>query len=608
MATIIFDGTTSQTATKADTVLITANPQTFVQASDNGANTTLNFGASTLTITGTTLGTAGNLPNVFVAGGTFSYGPGTTFTNVAGNSGNVLAFSQAEAQPLTATGVDANSKIALFGGAGRVDATDSTDIFNIGSKGNFQVFAGGGADTVQQSAAFDSASIVNVNGDGGADSILLNTSTNANASIFVGGGAGADTIAVVNAGGATTIQGGLDSTDATDIITFNGTGTVQIYGNGGADSIVVTGLDSTGSTTVYGGFDSDTISVTGNKSIITVFGNEGADSITATNGSSTGGSINALGGDGADSITVTNLQGNTFITGGNQTGDQSNDGADTITFTGSGNAFVFGNVGADSISTVLGNGADTTSISIYGGKDNDTISQTIGGGTGKATIFIAGGEGVDSIVATGNGGGVTIFGGISNADSTDAGDNISFSNGTNGGALNIFGNGGADTIQITGNLGVDTVNIASVSGGIGNDSIVVAAQGTATTTAQQLQISGNDGNDTFRIAKGFGQTVTITDFNAAAGADSLQLTGAGTGQLQVVGGTFSGIQAALDAAANATTTTTKAAAVVFQGNTYVVIDSAGGAGAAGYSAATDQAIKLTGTLDLFALRTATTLA
>ena len=127
--------------------------------------------------------------------------------------------------------------------------------------------------------------------------------------------------------------------------------------------------------------------------------------------------------------------------------------------------------------------------------------------------------------------------------------------------------------------------------------------------SQALTVSGNDGADTFAIAKGAGQTITIADFTLGTNSDSLKLTGLGgaPGTLQVAGGSFDTLQRALDAAANmanGTAGASKAAAVVFAGSTYVVIDNTAGTG----FQATDQAIKLTGVTDLVGLAGVTTVA
>ena len=354
-------------------------------------------------------------------------------------------------------------------------------------------------------------------------------------------------------------------------------------GTAGDDTISIgtdVPADSASTATVYGGFGNDLITMKALKAAFIVIGGEGSDLITVQN------------------------TGATFITGGNLVGfDQTLDGADSITVNGSGgNIAIFSNLGNDTVSaTGL---QDATTIQIYGGKGSDTITENNVTAIGKNSIFIAGGEDGDTISATGNGGALTIYGGISSADSTDGADAITIGRGSTG-ALNVFANGGNDTVTI-GTLGADSTNTAIVYGGGGADSITIAGQ---TATSQALTVIGNEGADIFAIAKGAGQTVTIADFTLGAGGDSLKLTSFGgtPGPLQMIGGSYQTLQQSLDAAANASGGTvgqSKAAAVAFDGSTYVVIEQGG----AGFQPGTDQAIKLTGVTDLVGLISVTTVA
>ena len=337
-------------------------------------------------------------------------------------------------------------------------------------------------------------------------------------------------------------------------------------------------VDSASPATLYGGYGNDQITMKGLKA-----------------------AFNVVGGEGSDTITVQNT-GATFITGGNLSdADQSLDGADQITVNGSGGTIaIFANLGNDTVSaTGL---QDSTTIQIYGGKGSDFLSASNLTTTGKNSIFIAGGEDGDTILATSNGGALTIFGGISNTDSTDGADNITIGNGSTG-TLNVFANAGNDTVLVS-TLGTDSATTAIVYGGGGADTINVGSQ---TTNSQKLVLNGNEGADTFAVANGAGQTITIADF-LVSGADKLILMnlGGSPGTLQVNAGSYQLLQQALDAAANTangTADASKAAAVVFAGSTYVVIDNTAGAG----FQETDQAIKLTGVTDLIGLQNQTTL-
>lgn len=602
---VIFDGTQNVTAAKGDLLAFTLDPQTFAGGAEQNGNVVLSASNGTSATILNAFLTSDGIPNTFVPQGDFLVGrDGFSITSTKQNSILIGLPGSEQINDVVDPTLAAGSHF-ISGGVGRFDSTDGADTITIGGKGLWSVFANAGNDIVTQDGAatsgFDSASVVNVYGQEGNDSITLTNAANIKASIFASGGAGLDTISVVNSG-ATTIYGGDDSTDGADIIAFNAVGTagatnvgaggtVNIFGNGGDDKIYIgydtagvaangVGLDSSSTANVFGGYGNDTIAIRGIKAAITVIGGEGSDTITVSN------------------------TGTTFITGGNQSGaDQSLDGADSITVNGSGGTIaIFSNLGND---TVNATGLqDSTSIQIYGGKGSDTIAESNLSTTGKNTIFIAGGEDGDTISATGNGGALTIYGGISSADSTDGADSIAIGGGSTG-ALNVFANGGNDTVTI-GQLGADSTTTATVYGGGGADSITIATQ---TANSQALTVSGNEGADTFSIAKGAGQTITIADFTLGATSDSLKLSGLGgtPGTLQVTGGSYQDLQQALDAAANTaggTAGQSKAAAVVFAGSTYVVIDNTTGAG----FQATDQAIKLTGVTDLVGLVGVTTVA
>ena len=610
---VTFDGTKSVTAAKGDLLVLTLDPQTFAGGAEQNGNVVLSAtNGTSATITNAFL-TSDGIPNTFVPQGDFLVGrEGFSITSTKANSILIGLPGSEQIRDIVDPSLAAGSHF-ISGGVGRVDSTDGADTISFGGKGLWSVFANAGADIVTQDGAgtsgFDSASVVNVYGQEGNDSITLTNAANSKASIFVSGGTGLDTISVVNAGGATTIYGGDDSTDGADIIAFNAAGTagaanvgsggtVNIFGNGGDDKIYIgydtagvaangVGLDSTSTATVFGGYGNDTIAIRGIKAAITVIGGEGSDNIAVQN------------------------TGTTFITGGNPSGgDQSLDGADTISFQGSGNLAIYGNLGDDRIDFLLNDSANASTINIYGGKGSDTITETVLANIGNqvgakaASVFIAGGEDGDTIIARGNGGAVTIYGGISSSDSADGADSINYVGGT--GTANIFANGGNDTVSI-GMLGVDSTNTVTVYGGGGADSITIAGQA---VTSQAITVLGNEGADTFAITKGAGQTITVADFTVGGG-DKLALTGLGgaPGGLAVTGGSYQALQDALNAAANTANATTanqaKAAAVVFAGSTYVVIDNT--ANTAGFQA-TDQAIKLTGVTDLIGLVGVTTVA
>ena len=587
MATFTFDGTSSVTATKNDTVIINADPTTFTQVTEttvNGAGAVvLSFGNTSITVTGTSF-TAGGLPNVYVNNGTFDY---LTSANPLGTNNNVLSIFGSNTAPAGAaiTSV-AGSKVAVFGGTGINDTADNGDTIttnaSFSTKGSLLIHGSGGIDTITQPAAFDSTVVANVYGDQGGDGITL-SQANAKASIFISGGADSDTIAVTNTG-STTIVGGLgfsDSTDSADTISFAGNGgTFNVYGNAGADTISSSAtLDSAAVANVYGGTGNDTVTLVGTGgSKLFIVGGEGSDSITVDSTGATG-AVTIYGGIGA---TDPNDAGDVITLGAAQN--------NAATIGGTWN--VFGNGGADNISNGTNISFDSTStVNIYGGTGADTVNIT---GVTGAKLFVSGGEAGDDITVTTGGAATTVYGGISSSDTTDAADTITVA-GT--GTINVFSNAGDDSVSLTtANTNV-TTTVATVYGGAGNDTIAIGAQtGVAAGTAQgSINVYGNDGADTFQITKGTGIGVTVQDFTVAQ-ADKLQvlLSNGTIGAAVVNAGSFSLMDQALAAAsAAASTAASKAAVASAGGSTYLVLGDANAA----YSQTADQVIKLTGVTD-----------
>jgi hypothetical protein len=523
MATFIYDGKSNLTATATDTVVITADPTLFTQAFQNTGNVALQFGANTLTITGASLTSSGtgSLQNVSLAGGTFSVGvpgPGTTTLTTANS---LIIGTDGVATNITTGTTSAESKNALFGGNGISGPNDGADSFAIGGKGSFLVYGNGGTDVItQNTAVFDSTSAVTVFGGKGGDSINLTTVTNNVAnkgSLLILGGEDADTIKVLNTG-TTTIFGGTgagDSADGADSIGLLGSGgTITVYANGGADLIngdaiangVGTGfLDGT-KATIYGGAGNDTVNITfaqNAKGTVTVYGGEDADTIQVVN------------------------TGTTTIYGGTGQGD-STDGADNIILSGSsGTVTVFANAGNDFITGVAGsnsvsNFADGVNANLYGGKGNDTINVGIATG-GKGTINVFGGEDQDSItVGLTAGSATTVYGGTGQGDSADGADLITI---TGQGTATVFGNGGADSINLAGFTGASSAasaNVVTVYGGTGNDSINVGSTVNGTAT---FNLSGNEGNDTFIIGNVGATEVATVTFGSVAATKALTVAG-----------------------------------------------------------------------------------
>lgn len=530
MATFIYDGKSNLTATSADTVVITADPTLFTQASQNLNDAVLRFGANSLTITGATLTTGagpGTLSNVTLGGGNFVVGQAGGQLN-AGSS--LVISTDGQNTGTIITGVTtADSKTAIFGGNGISSPNDSATIAQIGGQGSFLVYGNGGDDIIRQGAngtsgtAFDSTSAVTVFGGKGSDNVLLANTANAKASILAYGGESTDNISVFNTGN-TTIFGGTgagDSADGADSIALVGVsgGTINVFGNGGGD--VISGALG----------NSATLTTFANNTVANIFGGTGSDSIAIgfDTGTTAKGTLTIYGGEDSDFIRVLNT-GTTTIYGGTGQGD-STDGADFIGLGASGGTInVFGNAGADVISSDgtsanVTTFAEGTSAAVFGGRGNDSINLGFTAtGAAKGTLAVYGGEDTDNItVANGVGGSTTVFGGTGLGDSADGADTINIGG---SGFVNVFGNGGADTINlgtfVGGTAGTASANVVTVYAGTGNDSVNI---GSVTNGTSTFNLSGNEGADTFVLGNTGATEVATTTFGAVANNQSFTLAG-----------------------------------------------------------------------------------
>jgi len=522
MAAFIYDGKSSLTAAQTDTVIITADPTLFTQATQNVNNVNLQFGANTLTITGATLTTdasvATSLKNVSLAGGTFSVNSGATATSTTASS--LFIGTDGTSASFTTGTTAADSKNALFGGNGISSPNDGTDSFTIGGQGSFLVYGNGGADRVLQNAtAFDSTSAVTIFGGKGTDSIdLTNVATN-KGSMLIYGGEDTDTIKVINAG-TTTIFGGTGAGDSADGADFIGLSTsggkITVFGNGGADIISGNGANTFGAATATAFKDGTNA---------TIYGGTGSDSVTLGFDTGAKGTITVYGGEDADRIQVVNT-GTTTIYGGTGQGD-STDGNDSIGLGASGGSItVFANAGADIVSAdgtnaYSGTLVDGANATIYGGKGNDSVLLGFTGTTAKGSITVYGGEDQDSITVGNNvGGTTTVYGGLGQGDSADGADTISI---IGAGNVTVFGNGGNDTInlnQYTG--GTASTNVVTVYGGTGNDSINI---GSVVNNQGTYNLNGNEGADTFVLGNTFQNETGALTFTDLANTQSVTVGG-----------------------------------------------------------------------------------
>ncbi|WP_279477947.1 calcium-binding protein [Aureimonas sp. SK2] len=464
MASLIYNGTTSQTTTYAasDIYTLAIAPGAVTNISQQGANVVIQTGATSLTIAGVTLAQLATGNFAYQGGGVVTFGDGTVDA-IADQFGNTLTGT-ANADILMGLGggdtINAgNGNNLVFGGSAQTDTADGADQITTGT-GNDTIYGNAGNDTI-------------VSG-GGADIVF--------------GGIGSDTITANALTGTASVYGGggfTDTVDGADVINIAGsTGTLFVTGNAGNDTINVTGLSGTSS--IYGGVGADSITVaaTGGNHLIaggSSAGNTDADTISFT---ATGASnVTIFGGvgitdtnDGVDTITVTQTTGSAFIYG--------NAGNDVITLTTDGTASIYGGTGTDNIVVSSATAATTAAVQIFGGPNAAGTTENI------------------SVAGLSAGAASTIYGGTGVNDSADGADSII------GGASNdlIYGNGGNDTIvsgagndTLFGGAGDDQFRITGFGTkivsdyGVGADTLVVnAAQlgvvtsASASTTAVQL--------------------------------------------------------------------------------------------------------------------------
>ncbi|KQP59466.1 beta strand repeat-containing protein [Methylobacterium sp. Leaf112] len=633
MATFIFDGSSNQTALKTDTVVISANPALFRGVSEVNGNSVFTYtNGNTLTITGTPVA-EGNFPNVSLANGLFSVASSATVNQSAANA---LVFAPTGTVDVSAGSVAGGVK-TVFGGVGISDPSDGIDNIAIGGAGSFLVYGNAGADVITQNGAFDSSSFVTVFGGKNAvgnDSITLNAAGNATsgAKMAIYGGENTDSINIVNGGtgAVTTIfggQGAADPNDGNDSITFNGGGTVNIFGNAGDDSIIVggtTGLASSSVATVYGGLgkDSIAINVANVKATVSVFGGE-----------------NNAGTSNEDSITVTGNTGTTVIYGGTAAADAA-DNADVISYTGQGTATIYAAGGNDSITLNGGFGvtADSTStVTLFGGNGDDTVNVlNTQAATGITTITLGAGAdivnvglsnaattaattaAVPAVTQVTNGAGAAFevdtvaFKALIAGDAVTAG-GLTFTAAQDLTATQVAtafagvaanGVGTASTAQgaYTGTL----TGFASSATTAGN---VVTFTGTVAGTTTDITTSAALGKNSI-VGSGSG-TIVISDFLVGAGNDTLNvsdgITGTPTKFTIVDASTAQTLASALNlASANngGPTTAGVVTGILYDKSAYIVVNNDGNGT---FNASSDLAIKLTGVTDIAALQTATTL-
>jgi Ca2+-binding RTX toxin-like protein len=407
-----------------------------------------------------------------------------------------------------------NDTLTGAGGADELAGNDGDDILTGGNGADTFLYGGFWAgfdtltgDTGTANTAVDTVKAVGDNTGIGLESfrsIEVWTSDGFN-NVFIEGSANANTF---NFSTATTFSGiaYIDGGDGNDTITgstfadtiWGSLGDDTLIGHDGDDTFLYGYWESGGFDAVSGGNGTDTITVSGDYSVIGLTSISGVETITA-NGFA---GVMISGNESANTLNFTSatITGITHIDGAG--------GNDSITGS-AGDDTIFGGEGTDTL--VGGGGHD----SIVGGIGNDTLI----GGEGNDEFLFYGGvdEGYDSV--TGGNGTDTI-------KAMDNGVNIGLSVGS---VENISGNGFSGVV-VSFASSVTTINMTAST--YTDISLIDAGTSSATITgdANDNTIRGNAGNDT--INGGNGNDTFIYD-GANEGTDTVT-GGQGTDRLLAV--------------------------------------------------------------------------
>lgn len=487
----------------------------------------------------------------------------------------------------------------------------------------FEVVTINGADGTNETLTIDLAAgsgldfEVNFNGGvGGNDALALQNGTvtssvynftNATDGSVVLGAAGTTTI---NYTGLDPITSTLGTTSATlnystvsETIGLTGSATITATSTAG-ESVALTA--PTGTLTVNAGDvgdDSVTVGITGGPTALVVNTGTGNDTITFTGisvGTTVDGGVgtNTIVGDGAGRtytatganagtintvapiVTYSNIQ-NVTAGAGNDTFDFTNGSMQGSIDSGTGTDTLIGNAGYNNVFTVTGAGSGTASVltgtfagieNITGGPAADHL--ILNGGTITGTY--TGGLGSDSITAdnvatafvvtalnAGTVNGTFAFAGVENLNGNAQADTFTLAGGTLDGT--ITGGAGSDTF--TGNNTATTFSVIAPDTGLA----ALTAGGSQVAFWTQIEnLTGGSGNDLFLFTDDIGDSVS-GNIVGGAGTDTLQganvenawaITGANTGTVTRVGGTFSAIEGLVGGTQGDTFTFTAAAGAV----------------------------------------------
>lgn len=324
------------------------------------------------------------------------------------------------------------------------------------------------------------------------------------------------TAAVTN-GDSLNIAGG----DASNI-TFATSGSNLVISKSGDGSVTLnnTSLSQLASTNLTFGADT-------NRAVLMVGDNTAASTLDASGNTLTTAAQNWLnanniifGMGGSDVITAAGT-GNQVIYGGTGAGD-STDGNDTIQLGVGGNT-VYANGGNDVVSYTTVAAATTGGLTtrIYLGAGDDQINDD---NRAHAGIFnVWGNSGADTIDISAAVGDATVYGGNGIADSADGNDTITM--GVGNGVL--YANSGNDTVT----SGITGSKTLTAYLGVGNDSYANTAAGTAAST--RTTIYAGTGADTVTMTSYVGDATIYGGNGVADSTDGADTITAGVGNFTI---------------------------------------------------------------------------
>lgn len=482
---------------------------------------------------------------------------------------------------------------------------------NVAGDVDITVTAGTAADSVSVSGTadvtIDSITTGSVDGSGVTGDLTVDTTGATTASIEIVGGTGDNTFNLTTTTGSADITTGNGTTtvDATALTS----GTVAVTGGSGADTVDVAGGTVAGATVAVqlaGGDDVVSIDDNGASTFALQFGS-GTDTLLVADGADISGHTFTVSGlevisiDAADTGTATIaasfLDGTSYSVISADTNDDDTAAVDVTIDVGTATSVDLSGltVSSGDAFTIDATGTTLATINAATPADN-TIDTAVGVDT---TVTTAGGD--DTI--TGNTGDDTISAG--DGDNTIVGDAGDDTITTGAGDDTIDAGAGDDTVDA--GAGDDDITVgagaSTITGGTGSDEFIFVADD---STEDDMVVITDFSNVEFDLLN-IGTTTQLADDAdvdvAAADADA----GGGDITADVVDGilTISGDDAAvidtlaewIDVAelvhAETAVAAVEALAFEFDGNTYVVVDDAGGA--------TENVIQLTGLTGMVAV-------